>query len=51
MTWCHDYQCAKSKIEDQNTVLVAGAYIILVGTKDSEGVVITRDETHAIDET
>lgn len=49
LTHCPDYACAKSKIEDTQTYLVAGAYFIIAGL--TEGVVITRDALTVINET
>ena len=40
---CNNFTCALSKL--QNDIISAPVYYILAGTKDYEGVVISRDQT------
>ena len=49
LTECTDYACVLRKIEDRQTLLVAGAYFIVAGL--TEGVVITRDAMTVVNET
>lgn len=40
---CHNYECAYNKLNETPTI--SAAYVILAGTKDNEGVILSRDRT------
>lgn len=46
MEECGDYHCAQKRLESE--WMVAPCYIIITGTKENEGVVLSRNRTHTI---
>jgi len=46
---CSNYSCALDILS--NTQMVAASYIALTGTKDNEGVIISRNRTSSVNNT